>query len=222
MKTALVTGASRGIGKAIATLLAENNYQVIATSTTGKSTFEHENVAWFHLDLINSENIEQFVQKVTDTYKSLDLLINNAAVALDKNQQNPDILIDVLEETLKVNVYGLIDLTQKLLGLFKPKSLIINTSSKLGSLTVNHDAQNGAYKISKAAVNMFTKVLAARLVNSEVAVIAYSPGWVKTDMGGDAAPKRPEDVANDIIGMIHSYDDLQTGMFYFEGEIRSW
>lgn len=220
MKTALITGASRGLGKAITQMLLENNYQVIATSTSGEGDIEHKNITWFKLSADKSEEIINLVEQVKKQYESLDLLFNNAGIFIDRD--NAGINLDSLQQTLEVNLFGPIDLAQQLMDIMPEGSLVINMSSGLGSLTNDMGPGYGAYRISKAALNMFTRVLSSRLQAKGIKVISLDPGWVKTDMGGSAAPRNPEDVANDVKNLLANYENLQTGMFYFEGEVREW
>jgi NAD(P)-dependent dehydrogenase (short-subunit alcohol dehydrogenase family) len=203
MKTALVTGASRGIGKAIATKLSNEGWEVIGTSTSGRGGSDRVNM--LTLDLANAESIQNCVKSVMDNYNSIDLLVNNAGVLLD--DEEIILNIDKLRKTLEVNLIGTADFTEEIIPLIPPGGQIVNISSTAGS--IEHTGPNQhypghypAYKISKAALNMYTRTLGLRLHDKEITVSSIHPGRVKTDMGGDEMDLSPEQSAQDIFDII--------------------
>jgi len=219
MKHGIVTGSGRGIGLATVELLNnESNIKVIGSSTSGNNPIDHSNFKCLKLDLSSSDSIEKFVENLGDI--KLDFLINNAGVLVEKwNASN--INLEQLKQTFDINVFGTIELTEILLPLFTQKAHIINITSDWGSFSEqNFDAFQPHYKMSKAALNMYTKLLAKRLEEKHITVSSLDPGWTQTDMGGKIAPRLPKDVAIDIFNLINS--NVESGQFWHQGKIRKW
>lgn len=209
-KTALVTGASRGIGRATALKLLAENYQVIGTSVSGKIPhIDHPGFTAMKLDLASAEEITQFTGRLRELASGIDLLINNAGVGADVLLQEPDAAL--FYQTFQVNVYGLVLLTEALLPAIVQGGQILVLSSAM-SLLDNIAANGPAYRMSKAAVNVYVKMLAQRLKHRDIKVNALEPGWVRTDMGGRDAPVMPDEAADFIVRTISS--GTATGHFW--------
>ena len=216
MKTVIITGISRGIGKATAQKFLNENWNVIGLSTTGIFPNKHENLKVYRTDLSDHLSIIKFAEAV-EKIKKFDILINNAGISIDKSRT---ISIDILRKTLEVNLIGLIDLTENLVSYINNSGHIINLSSGLGSI---HDATNSyspAYRISKSAINMYTRVLANRLSEKNITVSSIDPGWVKTDMGGAGATRDPNEAAEDIFKLAVSNNE--SGFFWYRGMKKQW
>lgn len=126
-----------------------------------------------------------------------------------------------LKQTFNINVFGTIELTEKLLPRLNPHGHIINITSDWGSFSEqNFDAFQPHYKMSKATLNMYTKLLAKRLEEKHIKVSSLDPGWTQTDMGGKVAPRLPKDVATDILNLLNN--DVETGQFWHQGKVRKW
>ncbi len=218
MKTVLITGVSRGIGKATAEKFLSQGWQVLGTSTSGKSSFEHDALRLFRLNLLEPDSIRQFVQEIENSNEKIDVLINNAGASFDKGSAL--VTAEILRKTLEVNLIGLIDLTNRLLPSIHDGGHIINISSGSGSLTEFSGSWAPGYSISKAALNMFTRVLAGQLKSRKIVVSSLSPGWVRTDMGGPGAPRDPSEPANEIFELAISKVD--SGYFWAQGHKRTW
>jgi len=218
MKTGIVTGCSRGIGKAITeTFLATGAYYMIGTSTSGKSKIVHPNFESWKLDLSNTEEIVAFVEGLNK--RPIDFLINNAGLLLD-DPSNP-VNRPTLEKTFQVNVFGTVELTELLLPQLVENGKIITISSDWGSFSESDfQAYPQAYKMSKAALNMYTKLLGQRLIHSSIQIAALDPGWVRTDMGGNSASRAPEEVAQELQEMI--IKSFPSGKFWHKGNVRDW
>lgn len=217
-KVGLITGASRGLGLATARLLAETgNYQVLGTSTNGAHSCEHAQFTGWALNLANPESIASFISDMQG--KELDFLVNNAGILLEE-WDSTEIIPELLRHTFEVNLFGTVTLTEGLLPLFKPGAHIINISSDWGSFGGSPSPFQPHYKMSKAALNMYTKVLAERLVDRNITVSSLDPGWMQTEMGGAQAPRNPGEVAVEILGLIES--DVTTGQFWYRGKVREW
>lgn len=219
-KTALITGVTHGIGKATARKFLEEGWFVVGTSTAKEFPAPEPNMQILHLDYLDSKSISAAGETVARLNHKLDLLVNNAAVFLDKI--GDQIEIEALRKTLEVNLIGTIDWTERLIPLIKGGGKIINMSSMAGSLTdpIEWSWITPAYKISKAGLNMYTKVLGRQLKDRNIIVCALDPGWVKTRMGGEEAPRSPEEAAADIYNLATS--EVETGQFWREGKKRNW
>jgi NAD(P)-dependent dehydrogenase (short-subunit alcohol dehydrogenase family) len=219
MKKAIITGSSRGIGLATAKqILLSKNMEVIGTSTSGKHSSISENFKCFTLNLSDEQSIDEFVNKLQGI--PIDYLINNAAILQEKWNESK-VNLDLLRRTFEVNFFGTIRLTEKLLPQMNKNGHIINISSGWGTFSdQNFDENVPHYKLSKTALNMYTKLLAERLKPQKIKVSAINPGWVKTDMGGYNASREPQESAKEILDLMLS--DVETGQLWFQGLIRSW
>jgi NAD(P)-dependent dehydrogenase (short-subunit alcohol dehydrogenase family) len=218
MQTVLITGVSRGIGKALAEKFLKEGYFVIGTSIDGKVDFSNENLKIFQLDLSVPESIRKCTEEIKSFGKKIDILINNAGVLLDEGE--PTIIADKLRKTLEINLVGPIDFTEKILPIVNDAGHIVNISSSAGSLETVHHANYPAYKISKCALNMFTTYLAFRL-KGKITVSSVHPGRVKTQMGAWEGEMTAEDSAKYIFETAVN-KDLETGQFWFKGEKFPW
>lgn len=220
MKTAIVTGVSRGIGKAIAELLLENNYKVFGTSTSGKSDIDHTNFTCFELRLESEDSIAKFTKQLTG--QKIDALVNNAAVFLDHSvDQSKYVDLLTLRKTFEINCFGQISLTEKLIKNIPANSNIVNVTSNWGSFSDQFfDEFYPHYKISKTAFSMYSKLLAERLRDKNICVSVWDPIWVNTDMGPDGAPREPEEVSKEVLDLIEN--DVETGKFWRDGKVRGW
>jgi len=219
MKRTIITGSSRGIGLAITKLLIENEkMQVIGTSTSGNHSIKAKNFNCLPLNLEEKESILKFYESIEDL--KFDYLINNAGILLEK-WDNSKIDFQQLEKTFNVNLFGTIQLTESLLSKIKKGGHIINVTSDWGSFSEqNFNEFQPHYKMSKAALNMYTKLLAERLKDREIIVSSFDPGWVQTDMGSMDASRKPKEVAIEMIELMEG--EVETGKFWHNGQIRSW
>lgn len=246
MKTVLITGIGRGIGRALAEKFLIESYKVIGTTVTGKADFTHPNLAVHQLDLSSPESIDRCCADIArvceKTGLTIDILINNAGALFDDDETR--IIVDKLRKTLEVNLIGTIDFTEHIIPSMSRDGHIVSISSSAGSLadTDMEDAKTShypfhypAYKISKCALNMYTRTLAMRMEHERnttgpagaaaksvdfITVSSVHPGWVKTAMGGDDATMTPEEAAENIYKLAISRPE--TGQFWFKGEKWPW
>lgn len=220
MKTVLITGISRGIGRALAVRFLQNGDFVIGTSTSGNSDLDHQNLITFQLDLANPSSIKACTASIAALNKPIDILINNAGI-WSGFENDAVIHADLLRKVLEVNLLGTVDLTERIIPQMNDGSHIVNISSRMGSITRVPDLYLDCpdYKISKAALNMVTRILAVRL-RDRISVSSVHPGWVKTDMGGLDADIEPEEAAEDIFTLANS--QVESGQFWFKGEKMPW
>tara|TARA_B110000046_G_C12958912_1_gene383576 strand:- start:141 stop:815 length:675 start_codon:yes stop_codon:yes gene_type:complete len=177
-KTVLITGASKGIGYALTEKLLNENFFVIGTSKDGKiKDFVGRDFYALKLDLSNPVSIENAHRNIFEKFERIDVLINNAGIGPDLDTYKPE--ITSFNNTFNVNVSGTVFFTEPLIKLIHGKGMILNVSSKMGSLEGCKLTDSVAYRMSKSALNMYTKVLTNKL-NDEIKVAAIHPGWVKT------------------------------------------
>ncbi|MCK4918161.1 MAG: SDR family NAD(P)-dependent oxidoreductase [Candidatus Pacebacteria bacterium] len=222
MQTILITGIDKGIGKVIAQKFLSEDYFVIGTSLQNEVDFSDENLKVFQMDLLSDESIKNCVQEINNFNKKIDILINNAGVMVDKEETT--VIKEKLRKTLEINLIGTIDFTEQILSEINEGGHIINISSSAGSMSrtgresrmPNHYP---SYKISKIALNMYTKTLALRL-KDKIIVSSVHPGWVKTDMGGQEANLTIKESVENIFNF--AITKPETGQFWFKGEKYPW
>ena len=227
--TILVTGANKGIGLEICRQLARLKHNVILSARSAQKgetavkqlASEGLKVDFLLLDTADEGSILRAARELKQRIKSLNVLINNAAI-LDTWQGS--ILTakpDDLRSTFNTNTVGPVSLTLALLPLLeagKP-ARVINVSSQLGSVQNMTDGWPG-YGISKAALNAATRKFAEALQPRGISVNAASPGWVRTEMGTANAPLTVEQGAQNIIRLITDVPHALTNHFLEEhGEI---
>ncbi len=219
MNTLLITGASRGIGYATAKLFLENGWHVIGTSTSGNITIIHPEYEGYQLDLSNATSLSNLITLMKS--KNINTLINNAGIGLDESDA-PPINIDVLRKDLEVNLIGTVTLTENIVDKLIPGGNIINISSQMAAMNSNFHYSDPSYRISKAALNMYTLNLTVdlRVIAKGISVCSFDPGWVQTDMGGSQAPRKPEEPAHELYTLASQ--GFETGKFYKGLKIRNW
>ncbi len=225
MKNVLITGVDGGIGQGLALKFLSEGYFVIGTTLSDVVDWQHDNLKLFKLDLSKSESIKECADNIINSKISIDILINNAGILIDKEEEG--VVVEKLRQTLEVNLIGTIDFTEQMLPLINMEgSHIVNISSSAGSLLLTGSSKSHypghypAYKISKAALNMYTRTLAFRLKDYNTIVSSVNPGWVKTNMGGQNADLEPEVVAVNIFDFAISKPE--SGNFWLAGEKMPW
>ncbi|HHF7365701.1 TPA: SDR family NAD(P)-dependent oxidoreductase [Legionella bozemanae] len=213
MNTLVITGISRGIGLETAKTFLTHGWLVIGTSTNGYTPLKHPNLKIHPLDLLDSEQIKHFVEQLP----KVDVLINNAAILLE-DWREENIHMSQLRDTFNINVFGTIELTEQCIPKLNPNAQIINISSGWGAFSSNDSASVPNYKMSKSCLNMYTLLLAKRLPG--IIVSSFDPGWVKTDMGTNHAPKLPSKTAQELYELINK--PKESGYFWHKGKIRNW
>ncbi len=212
-KVVLITGASKGIGLALAKKMLNEDFFVIGTSRNGViENLQHKNFHPLELDLSNPVSIKNAHQKISKTFKHIDILINNAGIGPDLGTFHPE--RDAFDQTFNVNVTGTVFFTEPMIELINENGMILNVSSKMGSLDVCELTDSVAYRMSKSALNMYTKILTNRLKN-KIKVASIHPGWVKTtiiESNIKNARLSPEQSAENIFKFIDS--DFNNGVFW--------
>ncbi|MBR6044758.1 MAG: 3-oxoacyl-ACP reductase FabG [Ruminococcus sp.] len=204
MKTALVTGASRGIGRACAVRLAKEGYTVVVNYS--RSEDEAKKVLdeikanggdgmIYKADVSDLAQVKQMIRDVDKTYGGIDVLVNNAGIVRDSFllAQN----MEDLSNCLDLNVKGYFYCAQQAaLKMFRKKSgVIINMSSVSGELAL---AGQSVYSATKGAVNSMTRVLAKELGAKGIRVNAVAPGFIETEMINALSDEKKEEYLKDI------------------------
>ncbi|NBC83083.1 MAG: SDR family NAD(P)-dependent oxidoreductase [Bacteroidetes bacterium] len=192
-KKALITGASKGIGKAITCKLAENGYDLIITGRDSerldhiKKELQQFKVKIYTViaDFAEQSAIEHIRLELEQQFGQLDVLINNAGMAISKTIE--ETTIQDWELLMNVNARSPFFLTQACIPYLKksPAATVVNISSVVGRLGYN---KQSAYSASKHALNGFSKVLAKELQPFDIRVHNLAPGGVNTDMVRNMRP----------------------------------
>ena len=207
----LITGANSGIGNALARKLISENYFVIATSRNGKiENLISENLFVIELDITNQNSINKLNEIIRSKFDSIKILINNAGIAPDLYKTELD--INILRTTFETNVFGLVNLTETIQDFISKNGKIFNISSLMGTLNRESSEDSIAYKMSKTALNMYTKSLSAKLNIRKISVNSISPGWVITKMTNQNARLTPESSAEGIYKLIKR--NIPNGTFW--------
>lgn len=205
-KTILVTGASRGIGKAIVEAFLGNGARVIGISTAAVS-FSHDNYSHMQLDLSDEGAPKKLLELLPDFSESIDVLVNNAGIKIETEFNTST--IDSWENTMNVNLRSVYFLTQALLPRLSKSGSgrVVNIASQSG---VAHVRSSIEYGLSKAGVIYLTKSLARLLAKDGITVNAVSPGRTSTDMTGyDNDPIKLSDaVAKIPLGRINTSEEV--------------
>lgn len=211
-RTALVTGANRGLGLQFARqLLARGDHVVAACRTPGKATalntLAGEHPGRLHvlpLDVAAPKSHAELVRElplVLDADARIDLLVNNAGV-LHSGERFGHLGLANLEDSFRTNAAGPYLLTQALAPRLADGARVVNLSSRLGAIGLTTRFGTPSYAISKAALNMVTVLLAQALAERGIVVVSVSPGWARTDMGGADAEVAPEDAVAGLLAQI--------------------
>jgi NAD(P)-dependent dehydrogenase (short-subunit alcohol dehydrogenase family) len=222
MKTAVVTGANRGIGLELTRQLLDEGYNVHATYRSKKGGLEEldsDNLYIHQVDVRNQEQVSNVVQSV----EKIDLLINNAGVADGRWQSISEIDMEHALEVLNVNAVSPVLVTQQALPKLKDGSKVVMMSSLMGSISDCHSGRSYAYRASKTALNMFSMAMKNELDTKGISLLIMHPGWVETDMGGPNAPLSPEESVSGIMQRIEEQDLSMSGRYVeFDGSPIEW
>ncbi len=240
-KVALITGANRGIGFETAKQLGEEGITVLlgarkkstADEAAAKLKAQGIDAHGVQLDVVNGADRTAVAKFIADTFGKLDILINNAGIASSDglNNRTSDVTDEDLQNVYATNVFAVVSLTRELLPLLKkaPAARIVNLSSILGSLTLHADPKspiadfkNFAYDSSKSALNAYTIHLAHELKATPIKVNSAHPGWVKTEIGTDAAPMEIPEGAKTSVALALLGPDGPSGHFIHLGSELPW
>src|SRR5437879_4422672 len=223
MKTALITGANRGLGYEVARQLSARGWKVIVTARRREqgaaAAAKLKNASFRELDITDDASVARAAKAVPE----LDVLINNAAIIEDGDQDILTIRPELVGRTIATNALG----TLRVLQAFVPHLLkgsagrIVNVSSGAGQLS-DMGTWSPAYSVSKTTLNSITCMLAAALKDKGIAVNSVCPGWCRTEMGGPSAPRSVEEGADGIVWLAADAPQDKTGLFWRDKELIPW
>jgi NAD(P)-dependent dehydrogenase (short-subunit alcohol dehydrogenase family) len=221
LRRSIVTGANRGLGLEFTRqLLARGDHVVAACRHPGKaSELNHlagEYPGRLHvlpLDVAEEKSRTAFARELPLVADGIDLLINNAGV-LHSGERWGSVSEANLADSLRTNAMGPFLLTQALVSQLAAHATVANISSGMGSISDDPDFHSPSYRISKAALNMATRMLARALESRGIPVIALCPGWVRTDMGGSSAQITPPESVSALLQVIDAVTPERSGGFF--------
>jgi NAD(P)-dependent dehydrogenase (short-subunit alcohol dehydrogenase family) len=220
-RVAVVSGASRGIGAEIAReLAADHGFLVFAGARDPDDVDPIEGIEPIRLDVTDQATIDDARKQIEREAGRLDALVNNAGVYGDPGGA-ADYDLDRAHEVLEVNTFGPWRLIEAFLPLMRASRSprIVNVSSGAGQLS-DMNGGRAAYRVSKAALNALTRTVASD--EPWVKVNTMCPGWVRTDMGGSAAPRSVEEGADTAVWLATLTDDGPTGGFFRNRKPIPW
>jgi NAD(P)-dependent dehydrogenase (short-subunit alcohol dehydrogenase family) len=205
-RVALVTGANRGIGRAVASGLAREGALVAVAARDAEAADEAaaaigQRAFAVTLDVTDDDSCRGAVAEVVRRGGGLHVLVNNAGVFADGGHQTEDLPLEHFDATMRTNLRGPLVLIQLALPEMRKAGWgrIVNVSTGLSRLSEGMSGGYPAYRMSKTALNALTRNLAAELRDSGILVNAVDPGWVKTRMGGTGATRSVKQGAATIV-----------------------
>jgi NAD(P)-dependent dehydrogenase (short-subunit alcohol dehydrogenase family) len=230
-RIALVTGGNRGIGLEICRQLAGRGIRVILGSRdTAKGAAAARELATAgapvearQLDVSSAKSISECMNWVRHDVGQLDILVNNAGIMIEEGDADPLEDLEIIRDTMQTNVYGPFLLCRLAIPIMKSRrhGRIVNLSSGMGSLA-EMGAGYIAYRLSKAGINVVTRVIAAETEGMGILVNSVDPGWVRTEMGGRGASRSLEKGAETATWLATLADDGPTGAFFRDRKAIAW
>ncbi|MEX2130146.1 MAG: SDR family oxidoreductase [Pseudohongiellaceae bacterium] len=238
-RVALITGANKGIGRQVALELALLGYTVLigardrdlGSAVAMQLQAEGLEATFVHIDVTDHATVQAAVQLIRECFGKLDVLINNAGIAIDGNIPPSQLGIDVLKRTFETNVFGAFAVLQAMLPLLRHADAgrVVNVSSGLGSLTFNSDPGYEfarikllAYNTSKTTLNALTVQFAHELKDTTVKINSADPGFTSTDLNGHRGTRTVEQAARIIIRLATLPPSGPTGGFFDESGSVPW
>lgn len=222
--TYLVTGANRGIGLELTRQLCAAGHQVIATARRLREAGQLKalDVRLERLDVAKPESVRDLVERLDG--EPIDVLINNAGYGV-KDVALAQLDVESLGAFFQINALGPLRVAQALLPNLRDgeRKVIAQMTSKMGSIADNTSGGAYGYRASKAALNAIHKSLANDLAGAGFTCVTLHPGWVRTDMGTDAAPLEVGESVAGLVRVIAGLDASRNGEFLdYEGNRVPW
>ena len=233
---ALVSGGNRGIGAEVCRQLADLGHTVVLTARSEAAAKETvtqlqagaERILYYHqLDVTDPASVARLKEEVLARYGRVDMLINNAAVYLEREAGDVLPLLNLdpsaLEQTMNTNLIGPLRLIQAFLpGMIdRGYGRVVNVTSGMGRLS-ELNPTGAYYRLSKLALNGLTRMVAAEAARTNVLVNAVSPGWVRTGMGGSGASRSIEEGASGIVWAATLPGGGPSGLLSQDGKELEW
>src|SRR6266705_116302 len=230
MKTALVTGANKGIGREVARQLATKGLHAFVGARNAKAGCKAAEeiakkcgkVTFLEMDVADNDSVTTAAREFSNIEDHLDVLVNNAGIIVDGDSAILEISDDLFRKTLETNTLGALRVTRAFAPLLRKSKAprVINVSSGGGQLTGGADGWAPAYCISKTALNGVTSQLATAL--PKFAINSVCPGWVRTDMGGRNATRSVAEGASGIVWLASEASQKLTGKFLRDRKEIPW
>ena len=231
-RLAVVTGGNKGIGYEICRQLVRKGLRVMLTSRDAEKgreacrKLEKEGLDVLHhqLDVTDQASVASVARHIENEYDRVDVLVNNAGISIDGRSTS---VLREKEETfrttLETNFYGALRMCQALVPLMQKNRYgrVVNLSSGLGQLDDRGDG-TPAYRVSKTALNVLTRMVASAVEGNNILVNSMCPGWVRTDMGGRGASRTVEQGAETAVWLAMLAHDGPTGGFFRDKKSIPW
>lgn len=219
-QVALVTGATRGIGKRIADGLVDHGATVYAGARDPSDVPEEDRRA-VELDVLVDDEMRTAIDRIEAEAGRLDVLVNNAGV-MDSREPLEEMATDVIDRTLATNLRGPVVLTRHALPLLRarPGGRVVNVSSGLGAITESQSGDMPAYRVSKTGLNGLTRYLDGEY--PELLANSVCPGYVQTDMTAGEAPRTPEKGAETPVWLARLRPEGPSGGFFRDRRPIDW
>ncbi|MBI2241722.1 MAG: SDR family oxidoreductase [Magnetospirillum gryphiswaldense] len=222
MPTILITGANRGLGLEFARQYAAAGWRVLATvrdPLSGKAVSD-AGAEVYVADVADLSTLTRLKAALAGT--SLDIVLNNAGI-YGEAQSFGAVDADGFIKVMRVNALAPLQVAEIFADLVPAGGIVAAMSSKMGSVAENSSGGFYAYRASKAALNMVVKSLSLDLAARQIAVVALSPGWVQTDMGGPNAPLTPPQAVAGMKAVLDKVNLTDSGKFFhFDGSEVPW
>ena len=212
MKKILIIGASRGIGLEMVNQLSNKGHHVLATvrQASDIKTLEQRGASPFNLDVSSASSIDAFANTLNDHL--FDLIVYVAGVFGPRSDASKQVKTEEFDEVMHTNVLGAMQLISLLAPKIRPETgKFVFISSLMASMQATDSSSGWVYKTSKAALNMCVKAASASY--PKICMLSMSPGWVKTDMGGEFAPLTPTQSVQALLQTIEDTTLMDSGRF---------
>jgi NAD(P)-dependent dehydrogenase (short-subunit alcohol dehydrogenase family) len=222
MPTVLITGAGRGLGLELARQYSKEGWRVIGTVRGRAPELEELAAVVLKVDVADPGEVKQLSAQLDG--EPIDLLFCNAGIIGKRGMALGSFDYAEWEKVLRVNLLGAAAVIEALVDnvAASARKTIAVMSSRLGSIAET-SGETLPYSTSKAALNLLARGLAARLAPRGVIVVALSPGWVKTDMGGESAPLAPGDSVRGLRKVLGDLQREDSGNFFsYDGSAIPW
>ena len=219
-----ITGANRGIGLGVTRHLLNAGHTVVASCRQPEEAValremekaSGERLILLRLDVIDEDSALEAVARIEDRVDRIDVLFSNAGVSPGWNKGGLEELdLTRFLPTLETNIVGPVIVARVCLPLLRRAKFprIVNVSSGAGSLSKAPSGMHMAYAVSKAGLNMVTRMMAKQLGQEGFTVVSLQPGWIKTDMGGPEADLEVDDATSEIAAMLGGISAEDNGEF---------
>jgi NAD(P)-dependent dehydrogenase (short-subunit alcohol dehydrogenase family) len=228
----VITGANRGLGLEFVRqwLLRGERIYALERSRQPSASLEalrreHPDLMLGSCDVTSEDDVHSAAKQVEEAFGAVDLLVNNAGTYGARSKSMDEVDLGEMQRVFEVNAIGPLRVTRGFTPLLRRGAApaAVHVTSLMGSIADNSSGGSWAYRTSKAALNMINRNMAHDLEKDGVLAVAIHPGWVRTDMGGDAAPLSAEESVSAMIATIDALSAEQSGkMVDRTGEPLPW